>query len=194
MLLKYIKVYKLSNHKRLSDAGRARVAMLSRIKVDVGLWHTTNMIRMQWNRTSPTVMNQNNLSYYYITLKHIYTQTKPRTYIMVKHCMNHHHLHCLPSTKGVMHFTVPTSINTLPKANVLQTINTLIRILKCQLSLSTYISSAYYKANTSVQSISYSQRFCWLLTVAQENLFYPIPAHAQWCHSSNYLVTENMAK
>jgi len=53
--------------------------------------------------------------------------------------------------------------------------------------------------NTSVQSISYSQPFCSLLSLlftatARENLFYPIPAHAQSYHPSNYLLTENMTK
>jgi len=82
-----------------------------------------------------------------------------------------------------MHFTVPTNINTLPKANVLQTINTLIRILKCQLSLSTYISSAYYKQilvyNHLVFTTFLLAAYSRVYNTAQENLFYPIPAQTQ---------------
>jgi len=129
-------------------------------------------------------MNQNNLSYYYITLD---------TYIYTNKTHNIHHGQTLydPSSPLLILYKRSHALSLPLSTLFLQTINTLIRILKCQLSLSMYISSAYYKQilvyNPSrIHKVS-AGCFQSCLQALPKKIFLPIPAQAQWYDRSNYL-------
>lgn len=123
--------------------------------------------------TLPTVMNQNNLSYlYYITITmktYIHMEHKHNKYIMVKHCMIDLHCFVYPLYKWV-----PTSINTLPKANVSSNVS-----YHCP-----RISQLYYNQILVYNPSRVFTRFVLLsimftAATAQENLVYPIPAQVE---------------
>lgn len=145
------------------------------ITVELGLSHITNINNEHevYSMDAPTVMNQNNLSYlYYITITmktYIHMEHKHNKYIMVKHCMIDLHCFVYPLYKWV-----PTSINTLPKANVSSNVS-----YHCP-----RISQLYYNQILVYNPSRVFTRFVLLsimftAATAQENLVYPIPAQVE---------------